>query len=205
VTCIAACVEDDELAIGGDSCMESLPRGRLTLIANSKVWRNGTLLMGGAGSSRLIQQVQYRLQLPDAEPGESADHYMASKLAVTVTELAGCRSKAALKALISDKEAVDMSLLVIRDARIFALDLQGHVSERHGGFDAIGSGQDEALGALHATAGIGMSASERVRRALMAAADLAPTVRAPFSIITAPAAKFNRAGYETRPGMAKRV
>ncbi|MEV5751138.1 hypothetical protein AB0L00_25240 [Actinoallomurus sp. NPDC052308] len=51
------------------------------------------------------------------------------------------------------------------------------------GYTAVGCGAEIALGALHATAGAGMSLEARAIAALEAAAHFSTGVRAPFTVV----------------------
>ena len=76
-------------------------------------------------------------------------------------------------------------ILVGTEAReIFRLGEDGYIVQVKDDYTAIGSGADFALGSFHSTAGL--EPSERLMKALEAAAYLDPYVRPPFTVLELP-------------------
>ena len=59
MTCIAAVGEAEQVFMGGDSMLAAGWDARIS--AMPKVFRNGPLLIGVAGSLRMLQLLQYKL------------------------------------------------------------------------------------------------------------------------------------------------
>ena len=62
MTCIAAAIDEKEMVVGGDSA--GVGGWGLDLRADPKVFRNGPLVIGGAGSFRMLQLLQFELSVP---------------------------------------------------------------------------------------------------------------------------------------------
>jgi ATP-dependent protease HslVU (ClpYQ) peptidase subunit len=76
----------------------------------------------------------------------------------------------------------DATLLVGFQGRLFTVWCNYSVTELRLGYSAHGSGEEYALGALHALCESKMKPKKIVERALMASAEFAKGVRGPFTI-----------------------
>ena len=90
------------------------------------------------------------------------------------------------RAARADLAAVHGTFLVGVRGRLFAIYSDYQVAEEALDYMAVGSGEDIALGALYATADLGLSPRARMRIALKAAARFKPGVNGPFVYASTP-------------------
>jgi hypothetical protein len=181
VTAIAGVEYDGGVVIGGDSASTDSRFGRMQAIA-PKVWESGEWVFGGCGSWRMMQLVQYNLDLPNIPDGEDdMDKFLAS----TFTD--ALRSVLVDSGVVYSKNAVEDLLgdfLIGIRGSLYLLQEDFSFVRSAGGYWATGCGYDLALGALYATEAL--DPHDRVEIALEAAAEHNGAVMAPFTIIDKP-------------------
>jgi hypothetical protein len=132
--------------------------------------------MGFTTSFRMGQILQYAFEPPRPHRDEDLMAFMVTQfvdaLRATLQE-AGYASK-------RDETESGGEFLVGINGRLFHIFDDYQVGENVDGYDACGSGQDIALGALYATPH--MQPSKRIRTALAAAERCNAAVRAPFTL-----------------------
>lgn len=175
MTCIVGVVEAGRVTIGGDSAGSN--GWTVTGRADSKVFTVGPYLLGFTSSFRMGQLLRYRLDVPAPDTWD-VDRWMAT----TFVDAVRATLKAGGWSTEHSGQEHGGSFLVGIGGRLYRIegDYQAGVASR--GYDAVGSGAEVALGALHATQG--QPADRRVTTALAAAAELTPFVRAPFTVET---------------------
>lgn len=176
MTVIAGLVDGAQVVIGGDSA--GIAGYQLTVRRDSKVFVNGPYVFGFCGSFRMGQIIRYGFT-PPAPPGTAdLEAHMCTEFVDAL--------RAALReggwARIEQAQEQGGTFLVGTRGRLFRVDGDFQVGEALDGFDAIGCGDDVALGALFATAENNMSADERIMLALRAAERSSAGVRGPFSV-----------------------
>lgn len=174
MTCIVGLVDGDRVWMGGDSA--GVSGLDITVRADTKVFRNGELLIGFTNSFRMGQLLAHRLVPPPREPGQDLFRYMVIDFVDAVRQVL----KDGGYAHKSNEVETGGTFLVAAEGRLFAIQSDYQVGEAMRGYHAIGCGADYALGSLASTAGL--SAEERVRRALECAELFSGGVRAPFTI-----------------------
>lgn len=176
VTCIAAVVEGGTVWMGGDSAATDAG-WRLVIRADEKVFRNGPMLIGFAGSFRLGQVLRYIFEPPKHPRNCDAPRYMVQHFVEVLRET----MKAAGVATKDNnaEEMPDSAFLVGYRGRIFMVDEDFHVAEAIDGFASVGCGSQVALGALCVSDG---PPRQRIRAALEAAERYHAGVRRPFRI-----------------------
>jgi ATP-dependent protease HslVU (ClpYQ) peptidase subunit len=174
MTCIVGLVDGDRVWMGGDSA--GVSGLDVTVRADPKVFRNGPFLIGFTSSFRMGQLLNFRLRVPEQEPGTGVFGYMVMTFVEAVRD---CLKEGGYAQRTNDAESGG-SFLVGYRGRLFSIQSDYQVCEAIRGFHAIGCGADYALGALAASAHLG--SEQRVRLALEVAETFSGGVRAPFRI-----------------------
>jgi ATP-dependent protease HslVU (ClpYQ) peptidase subunit len=174
MTCVAGIVHDGKVTIGGDSAGVCPVDGKLQLRKDPKVFRNGEYLIGVSGSWQVNHILRFT-RLPDGNAVSSVEpfmHMVKAFLPAVKEAVQGCTD--------------EFELLVGFHGRLFHVYNTGQVSEEQAPYEAIGSGDQVARGALHALALVSyeiFSERERIEAALTAAERFCSDVRGPFTII----------------------
>lgn len=147
MTCIAALEHEGRVHLAGDSAADY--GGTVVRLAEPKVARRGEFALGFSGSGRVAGLVRNTFDPPPPPEGADFIAYMAGEFADALYELVKARS-----AFEVDKETqrncLGGSLLVGARGQIFVVDEHFGCSPVEGGYFAIGSGGDFALGVLYA-------------------------------------------------------
>lgn len=180
MTCIVGIVDEKSgmVVIGGDSASSN--EYKVLIRKDEKVFKNGKFLFGCSSSYRMIQLLRYSFTPPLI--GElDIDTYMRTRF---INEVRACFKKGGY--LQSEKRGDELGgfFLVGYEDRLFKIEDDFQVGENLFKYDAIGSGQDFALGALHALSTRSAPARLKISRALEAAQCFALGVEAPFVILT---------------------
>lgn len=142
-----------------------------------KVARVGAYLIGSAGDGRYGQIIRHCFVPPPRRRGRDLLAYLAADF---VGELQVLLTRHGLvPAYLNESRAAS---LIGVDGRLFCLLPSMHVVEQARGYDAIGTGARQALGALYPDPASTLTPRGRVVHALVAAADLTSSVRAPFDV-----------------------
>ena len=175
MTAIVGVVHDGRVYIGGDSAGSS--EYRITQRADPKVFRNGLYVMGFTTSYRMGQLLRHAFEAP--APTGDLDKFMSTTWIDAVRE---CLKTGGWASRENEQESGGTFLVGIR-GRLFSIGGDYQVGEAADGYDAVGSGNEIALGAMYAT--VGQPPKQRIRVALEAAERFNPGVRGPFTIVSA--------------------
>jgi ATP-dependent protease HslVU (ClpYQ) peptidase subunit len=187
MTVIAGVVQDGVVWMGADSLTTSWHLGNRVL--ERKIVRRpvhveegdgAELLLGTAGDVRMGQRVKWRLDPPTLRKRQDTYEWaleFADRFQEVLAEDKGGRRS---------NGYADGRLLVAFQGRLFILAGSYGVVEAEQGYNAIGSGNELALGALYATREL--EPQRRLRLALRAAARHDVFVSAPFQIERLPTA-----------------
>lgn len=182
MTCIVGLVEDGAVYMGGDSLGVEGWRG--VLHRRPKVMRRDGMLIGAAGDRILHDVLRYA---PDPFPqfvaGEDPDAYVAT---VFVPRM--CAMLEAAGGLRRESNELSISggvMLGLPGGHLVRIDRSGAVIHSALDYDAIGSGNDVALGSLYTST---TAPAERILIALRAAAEFDRSVRGPFEVLKLEAA-----------------
>lgn len=177
MTCIVALTHKGTIWMGGDSALTDDTFGQFTRV-EPKVFLNGNMIIGYAGSARLGNVLRYSFTPPVLTKGDKGDlmKYMVTKFVDSLREITRA------KGLMHKEEIEEISghILVGMGSRVFAIYEDWQVAEPREPFLAIGSGTDLALGSLFSTRRA--DPKSRILMALKAAAQYNAAVRAPFVI-----------------------
>jgi ATP-dependent protease HslVU (ClpYQ) peptidase subunit len=178
VTCIAAFINKNKtITMGGDSAATG--GGGRTLRKDPKVFIKNRMIFGFCGSYRMGQLIQYQLKVPDQPKKMDDMEYMVKEF---IEALRKCLKDGGFTT-IEDSVEEGGVFLVGYNGRLYRIDSDFQVGESMDGYEAVGSGEDLALGSLHTTSLLTMNARRRIRMALEAAAYFNVGVAAPFNIL----------------------
>lgn len=175
MTAIVGLVDQGTVYVGGDSA--GVSGYSLTVRADGKVFRNGPYVMGFTSSFRMGQLLQYALKAPHPEGDLPA--FMATTFVDALRET--LKAGGWLKQDSNRDEGG--TFLVGVGGRLFTVFDDFQVGEAVDGYAAVGCGQEIAVGALHATARLGLPPKKRLRLALKAAERYSAGVRGPFTVL----------------------
>lgn len=169
--------QDGNVILGADS-LASDSDSRF-VVKTPKLWRlvlrergkRRDLVIGYTTSFRMGDLLRVHMGNVSVRQGLDAEEFLIAEF---VPALRGVLSAGGFLKRDSDREEGG-ELLVGIDGRLFAIQSDFSVIEPAGGEIAVGSGQQFALGALHATTGQ-PDARKRIRAALAAAAYWSPSV-----------------------------
>lgn len=178
MTCIVGLVANKHIYLGGDSLAST---GSLSqTMVESKVFRVGeNCIMGYSGTVRMCNLLRHKLELPEHPIDMSTEKYLTT---LFVDALRTLLKDAGLAAKTNEQEATTGSILIAYRERLFKVGYDYCVMEASDGFDSIGSGDEIALGVMHATRHLDLQPQERIRLALEAAENLCESVRGPFTV-----------------------
>lgn len=177
MTCIVGIAREGAVYIGGDSCGST--SSSWVHVPNPKVFPLGEgMLVGAAGSFRMIDLLRFSVRLPAHDAAVSADAFMRTAFV------------AALRKTFLDEGYLHRECL--RDSGgNFMVGYQGQLFEVQDDFSVLnapeyglscGSGEAPARGSLWTTRGA-WDCRLRVQQALEAAEATTPSVRGPFLIL----------------------
>lgn len=172
MTAIVGLVHDDTVYIGGDSA--GVSGLQLTVRADTKVFRNGPYLFGFTTSFRMGQLIHHALTPP--APKGRLERFMSTTF---IDAIRDCLKQGGWARKENEREEGGTFLVGVQ-GRLFVVYDDYQVGQAADGYAAVGCGDQIALGALYATAGLGMPPRKRVRLALAAAERFSAGVRAPF-------------------------
>lgn len=178
MTAVVGLIEKKKLYIGADSAATDSRHGQ-SLLADAKVFDNGPMLFGVAGSLRMAQLIRYSMPIPKRDKDVELSRYMATHFIDAVRKVL-LEGGHAFKA--NNEEMQGGEFLVGTEGRLFHVQEDLAIIESVGPYDTIGGGGDLALGAMHVLYGTKKKPAEKIARALEAAAAFNSSVRQPFSI-----------------------
>jgi len=176
MTCICGIVDvHGQIWIGGDSAGSD----QYTVLTStlSKVFRKEQMLLGIAGSWRQMQLVHYALELPEHPRRMSDEAYLTTLFIDAIRE---CFTSAGSTSKFNEQESTSSAFLIGYHQKLYRIHSDYGITTSDCQYDAVGSGDDIARGALFATPHL--SPQDRLRMALKAAVEHTPYVRPPFTI-----------------------
>jgi len=178
MTCIVALRHKSTVYMGSDSAGVGGWYSRMKRV-DPKIYRVGKMLIGFTNSFRMGQLLGYSLELPKHHPDIPVEHWMATEF---INAVRGCLKNGGFAEKEKEVEKGGIFLVAYK-SRIFEIESDYQVGEREEPFNAVGCGQDLALGALFASNKLAERPRARVELALKAAAAFSAGVYAPFRIV----------------------
>src|SRR5882762_2813647 len=176
MTCIAGLVDNGKIYMGGDSAATN--GWGLTILEEPKVFRNKDFLIGCSGAARMITLLRHSLNPPEQEENEDTLLFLATRFIDAVRD---CLKNGELAKKENEQESMGNSyFLVGYRGQLFCVYNDYHISEALCSYDAIGCGDDLALGVLFAAPDI--QPTKRIELALRAAEQHNAGVRGPFYV-----------------------
>jgi ATP-dependent protease HslVU (ClpYQ) peptidase subunit len=192
MTCIVGMLnpQDGNVIIGGDSAAVS--GIEIQVEKQPKIFKNGDFIFGCTTSFRMIQLLKFQFQPPIIEnsgPGFATVAkqapvdiyaYMCTKF---VDELRNCFK---VGGILDTQNGIEHggTFLVGYKERLFRINSDFYVMETLDGFDAVGCGQQYALGAMKQLESTKLSVQVKLAQALETAAHFSGGVVGPFHIVT---------------------
>ena len=178
MTVIVGLAHKGRVHLGGDSA--GVSGYQLAIRRDPKVFTNGPYVLGFTSSFRMGQLLHHAFQAP--HPTGDLDHFMVTTF---VDALRTCLKDGGWARKDNEQEEAGTFLVGIAGT-LFRIDSDYQVGQAIGGYDAVGCGDDLALGALHATAHLGMRPRLRLAAALAAAEHHSAGVAAPYRYASTP-------------------
>ncbi|MBA2678449.1 MAG: hypothetical protein H0U76_08665 [Ktedonobacteraceae bacterium] len=179
MTCIVGIAYDGITTIAGDSAATN-GSSQQVIRADSKVFVVGECIFGCGSSFRMIQLLRYSLRLPTYSDDSDIFEYMATAFINAVRE---CLKQGGYAREENGREEGGKFLVGLRGT-LFTVESDYQIEEAMAGYNAVGSGDDIALGALFATRNVGMGPAERLELALQAASYHNSDTRPPFVFVS---------------------
>lgn len=179
MTCIIGYVNkrNKNVIIAGDSAGSN--GTNLVVRKDRKIFMKGDFAIGCTTSFRMIQLLMYKLEVPPI--GTTPIHeYMCTDF---VDAIRKCFKDGGF--LQKDKDQSEMGgvFLVGYEDRLFKIESDFQVSEGTLDFDAVGCGDNFALGALYALQDIDIPVLDKIKHAMHAAENLGVGIKSPFYFI----------------------
>jgi hypothetical protein len=175
MTCIAGLVDNGIVYIGGDSA--GVGGLSLSVRADEKVFQNGEFIFGFTTSFRMGQLLRYSLNPPKNYENIDINKFMVTKFIESIRK---CLKDGGYAYKNNEVESGG-TFLVGYKGKLFKIDSDYQVGEELIGFDAVGCGENIALGSLYSTEG--QPPKERILKALEAAERFSAGVRRPFNVV----------------------
>lgn len=144
--------------------------------ALNKIFRIGEFLFGCSGSIRMMQLLQYSLEIPQQQEGISDERYMVT---VFIESVRDCLREGGFSRNESGEEFGGEFMVAYRD-RVYEIYDDFQVSHWKDGLAAVGAGKYYALGAMSALSHLKPKA--KITRALEVAAEFSPWCAPPFVV-----------------------
>lgn len=182
MTCIVAVKEGKKIYMGGDSAASA--DYSINIRKDEKVFRNGSFLIGFAGSFRMGQIMRFGFKPPRHTAGKPVFEYMCVDFIKRVQQTFDDNGFDGENKR-SEKETSGQMLVAYR-GELFEIYEDYQVGIVVPPYNSIGSGSDLAMGSLHTTHTIKnkMTASEKISAALTAASTFNSSVLPPYTILS---------------------
>lgn len=173
MTCIVGLVDKGNIYIGGDSA--GVSGLDISIRSDEKVFSNGPFIMGFTTSFRMGQILRYKFDPPKQTVGEDDMKYMVTTFIDAVRQ---CFVDAGYG---TGKDNSGGSFLVGYNGTLYVIHNDFQVGKPSLPYDAVGCGENIALGAMYASTN--KKPEDRVRIALEAASSFSGGVAPPFTIL----------------------
>lgn len=176
MTCIVGIEHNGKVLIGGDSA--GVAGYSLTVRADEKVFESGEFVFGFTSSFRMGQLLRYKLSPPPFPENPDLDSFMATAFVDAIRQV--MRDGGYME--VHDGAQRGGTFLVGIRGRLYTISSDFQIGRTLAGYNAVGCGDDLAMGALYATR-TSKSARNRAQTALEAAAEFSAGVVGPFNFV----------------------
>jgi len=175
MTCIVGIEKSGVVYIGGDSA--AVGDMDITIMSESKVFRNGPVLIGYTSSFRMGQLLEHVLQVPENN-GLDDMRYLVS---IFIPALRDCLKQGGYTNIHENEETGGVFLLGYK-GKLYKVGSDFQVCRSASGYNACGCGESFALGAMYA-ASRNMQPDIAVEYSLAVSAYFSAGVRPPFRVL----------------------
>lgn len=176
MTCIIGLAHEGKVYIGGDSMSASGWNQRQTKLR--KVFHAGQFLIGYTTSFRMGQILQYHLEVRQQQDGETDERYMVVAFAEAVRTCLKDKGYAQ----VSSNTETGGDFLVGYRGEVYHVSSDFQVNHYADGLQAVGCGEQYAMGAMLALEATVQDPQKRIRKALKITERLSNGVTGPFYI-----------------------
>jgi hypothetical protein len=173
MTCIVGLLDKGNIYMGGDSA--GVSGLSVSVRADEKVFVNGPFVMGFTTSFRMGQLLRYKFDPPKQTVGTSDMKYMVNDFIDSIRKCFEANGYG------DGKNSSGGSFLVGYNGVLYVVHNDFQVGIPALPYDAVGCGEDIALGAMYASQG--KKPEERIKLALEAASTFSGGVLPPFVLI----------------------
>ena len=179
MTCVVGLIDKkgNSVIIGADSA--SVGDYDISIRKDTKVFKNGEFVIGCTSSFRMIQLLRFSFT-PPVIGEKDVYEYMCTDFINAVRE---CFKEGGYLQKYTDGDDKGGTFLVAHKDRLFKVESDFQVGERMDNYEACGSGQDYALGALSVLSSLNKSPELIVVRALETAERFSNSVSSPFVLV----------------------
>lgn len=174
MTAVAGLEHDGKVYIGADSA--GVGGWALTVRSDSKIFRSGEFIMGFTSSFRMGQLLRYKLSVAEQPSKMPVDEFMCTWF---IDAVRTCLKDGGYASFKDGTESGGTFLVGYRGLLYYVGD-DFQVGRSACGFNAVGCGNELALGSLYSTTG---KPKRRIRTALAAAEAFSAGVRGPFAVL----------------------
>ena len=173
MTCILAANYNNQIYMGADIGLFNVDSGDVSIAGESKLWKEGVFLFGGAGNTDDLQTLQYKV-----------DYDMLNMSWKTKM----CNSESwwvhnFIPILKENLDSLDgMECLVGVGNELFTIQDDYSIIQLANKYEAIGRGGEYATGAMYAMEKSNMNIENKINKALTIAASCNCFIRGPFDI-----------------------
>lgn len=176
MTCIVGLVDKGNVYMGGDSA--GVGGLSITIRDDEKVFVNGPFIMGFTTSFRMGQLLRYKFKVPQQTTDQTDMEYMVTTFIDAVRK---CFAENGYGKMADRDHNKGGTFLVGYKGNLYAIHDDFQVGKPNLQYDAVGCGEDIALGSLYSTKG--KKPEERVKLALEAASKFSAGVAPPFVLV----------------------
>lgn len=184
MTCIVGVQDRKKLFIGGDSALTSGDLSQRSY-GEDKVFQTGSVLFGVCGLPKVITALRDVLEVP-SHPRGLDDRKFISKILIPAIKAClwetGCSNAKEEAGGEREGEFFEGAFLMGYKGKLYRVESNFQTITSAYGFDAVGSGEDIAIGSLHASVKE-KDAKKRCLQALEASAINNAGVRPPFVVL----------------------
>ena len=178
MTAVVACVGPHGKTVFGADSLSTIDDGNVRVMAETKIWRSGPYLFGGAGAGRGIQVARYTFKPPQPK-GRDLDHFIGTAF---VNALRDAMRESGHMEKKDNAEKIGSDLLVGVRGSLYLIYEEFDFDRLVEDYAAIGTGALPALGSLYSTKKMGAT-KQRLTLALSAAEMYDNSVRRPFRFL----------------------
>lgn len=177
MTCIIGLVDNGNVYMGGDSA--GVAGKYIRIRKDKKVFLNGEFIFGFTSSFRMGDILKYHFDPPEHLNNISTDKYMATEF----VRVLRWTLESHWHNQVKNKDSGGGQFLVGYKGRLFNIGSDFQVGENYFKYDAVGSGEPNAMGAMFALWNVeGYTPEQKIKLSLKAASVFSTGVAPPFTI-----------------------